>query len=504
MRSPKRNLFYYLNQKNLILELKQYGHVLSLKELFYSYLKMVLLGIVAAYLFKLPLYGYIIIVTVSLILVPGQILCFYRSIHEQRKFSDISLYIEKMLYYFGKSKEIYTSLLDVIKAFPEGKIHQSIDEAIEIIEKGNQSDFKQNALKCIEKEFPNSRVRTLHNFMLNVEEGGDAQLGVDMLLEDRNLWTSRTIFYQREKQFIQKNVVIAIILTFGLCLTTLYLPSFIKGMEIIDISENIIVQWSAIVLIIFLFYFYTKTNKKLNNNWVEYDLLQNGEKIEKQYEEFIKIDLKKEKTKSYIYAAACSVITLIFFLIIKSKIVLLVGVPLIFFFLKVYKIGYKIEKKNIGKQISKAFPMWLLNIALLKQGKKGSVISAIVNSYSTAPPILKPAIKRMLNELNEDATSAEPFNNFLSEFSISEVREAMSTLYGISEGSGGDIEKEFREIIKKTNKYLDQEEKQKNEDRQALMDTYIMGPALMGSFKLIVDMLVLLLSFMSSTGSIIN
>jgi len=504
MKRSKKNFFYYLNQKNIIVELQQYGQVLSFKDLFFSYLKFVIISIAAAYLFKLPSYGYMIIIVTSLLFVPSQLLSFYKSLHEQRKFSDISLYIEKMLYFYGKSKNIFSSLQDLIVTFPTGNIHYAIEEAIEIIKTDSCSNVEKKALKFIEDEFPNTRVRTLHNFMLRVKEGGNPDLGVNMLLDDRNLWTSRIISDQQDNNSLKKNIVIATVLTLGFCLITLYLPLMVKAMERIDISKNIIVQWTAIGLIIFLFYFYTKTNKKLSSNWVEYDLLKDEKNIEKSYVDFINIDMQKEKTKSYIYAAIVSVITVIFFLFFNNKMILFIGGFTVLFFINTYKIGYKIEKKNITREISKSIPIWLLSIALLKQGKKDNIITAIVNSYENAPPILRPAVNNMLIELESDPSSPIPFNNFLSSFALSEVREAMSTLYGINEGLGGDIEKEFKEIITKANKYMDKEEEAKNRDRQALMSSYIFVPAFLGSIKLMIDMMIMLMCFVSSSGNLIK
>ena len=46
--------------------------------------------------------------------------------------------------------------------------------------------------------------------MLNVEsKGGDPTLGVEMLLEDRELWTNRVVLLQQDKQLIKKNVIMA-------------------------------------------------------------------------------------------------------------------------------------------------------------------------------------------------------------------------------------------------------------------------------------------------------
>jgi len=501
-KTKRKSMFYYLKHKNLIVEIEQFGHVLSFKELMFSYIKVVFIGMVAAYLFKLPIYGYITIMGASTLFVSRLIIGSYKSIYEQKKFSDANLYLEKMLYFFKKSKKIYSSLNEALNVFPSGNIHDLIENAIEIIRTCESKNVSEEALKLIEKEFPNSRIKTLHSFMLNVEsKGGDPSLGVEMLLDDRELWTNRVVSLQQDKQLIKKNVIIALIMTLGLCLTILYLPFMIGNIGNMDISGNIFVQWSAIALIIFLLFFYTKVNNQLSTNWLEYDLIQDNLKIEKRYNDFIHIDMQKERVKSVIHAAIPAIGTAILFAFFNSKIILFVGLATAMFFLNAYKLGYKIEKKNLIKEISKVFPTWLLNIALLMQNE--NVHMAIVISYEGAPPILKPAIKQLLEELDDNPTSEAPFNKFLSDFCLSEVKESMNSLYCISEASGGNIEDEFRQIITRVNKYMDKAEQIKNSDKLAIMSAYISAPALVGTFKLSIDMVVMLITFISMSNSIV-
>ena len=82
----KNGMLYYLKYKNLIVEIEQFGHVLSFKELLVSYIKIVFIGMVAAYLFKLPLYGYVTIMGASTLFVSSLLISSYKGVYEQRKF----------------------------------------------------------------------------------------------------------------------------------------------------------------------------------------------------------------------------------------------------------------------------------------------------------------------------------------------------------------------------------------------------------------------------------
>lgn len=55
--NKKKNWFFYLNHKNLIGEIDQYGYVYSLKNLIITYLSVIVGSILAAFLFKLHVAG---------------------------------------------------------------------------------------------------------------------------------------------------------------------------------------------------------------------------------------------------------------------------------------------------------------------------------------------------------------------------------------------------------------------------------------------------------------
>lgn len=81
---------------------------------------------------------------------------------------------------------------------------KAIQSAISHIQEGSEENVMQNALEIIESNYPNSRIKSMHRFMLKVEEnGGDCGLGIDMLLKDQNNWSDR----MAEFTFAQKTVI---------------------------------------------------------------------------------------------------------------------------------------------------------------------------------------------------------------------------------------------------------------------------------------------------------
>ena len=80
---------------------------------------------------------------------------------------------------------------------------------------------------------------------------------------------------------------------------------------------------------------------------------------------------------------------------------------------------------------------------------------AIAKSYENAPGILRTPIREMLQKLDKDPESAEPFKEFLNNIEgAGDVTEAVITLYTISLRREDTAEEQFKElIIKKSATY---------------------------------------------------
>lgn len=129
----KKNIFYYLNHKNLIGEIEHFGYVFSLKKLMITYLLMICGSLLAAWLFKLHAPEYVLICAAAILITPVLVHHSYRAMYEQRRFSDASRYLEKMLYYFKAHNKIITALENVEQVFHDGNMKNTISQAIEYI-----------------------------------------------------------------------------------------------------------------------------------------------------------------------------------------------------------------------------------------------------------------------------------------------------------------------------------------------------------------------------------
>lgn len=76
----------------------------------------------------------------------------------------------------------------------------------------------------------------------------------------------------------------------------------------------------------------------------------------------------------------------------------------------------------------------------------------------------------------------------------------MKMLYSLSEGTGGDASFQIADIIRRNQVMLDKAQKMKNEDALAGMYALFLAPQLTGGVKIVIDMLVLLVSYLGSYG----
>ena len=489
-------------QKNLIAEIERFGYKVSVKSLIGTFAMMVAGCIAAGYLFKLKPIGYIIVSAVAIMCTFSIIYQSYKARYEQKRFSDVSIYLEGMIYYFSSGITILDALILLLKLFPEGDMHDALEKAVNIIRTANVSNVDKAALDEIEKAYPVSRIRTLHKFMLQVQQnGGDTELGKKILLNDRKNWVDRTMEMQAAKKNFRTDTVIVLAIVTFMNLCVLYIPLYIKQFDI-DIARYTLVQITSVILLCANIAIYTHVNSFMSRNWLDEKKEKTDEECKKIYDNYF----NNNKRRDIITATICSVVTIIVsivvFINVHSPFVFAVAAVLILFFIKSPALGKKEVKKQIQRMIEMYYPSWLLQVSLYLATENVPV--AMTKSYEDAPGIIKPALYKMLKALDAEPASVEPYNNFLSEFDVKEVDESMTALYSLSQSEGGDIEDEFSNLIKRNNELTNKAEKLKNEDKLFLMQLNMYLPSAVCCMKMLGDLFIFFTAFFSSSMSLIG
>lgn len=270
----------------------------------------------------------------------------------------------------------------------------------------------------------------------------------------------------------------------------------------IDISLNPLVQVTSVILLCANIMIYTHINKFMSRNWLDEKQEKTDEECKKIYDNYF----NNNKKRDIIMAAICSGITVIIsilvFIKINSAVVFAVAAVLIIFFVKSPALGKKEVKKQIQRMIEMYYPSWLLQVSLYLATENVPV--AITKTYDDAPGIIKPALYKMLKELDDNPASADPYNNFLSEFDVKEVDESMTALYSLAQSEGGDIEDEFSNLINRNNELTNKAERLKNEDKLFMMQLNMYLPSAVCCIKMICDFVILFVTFFSSSINILN
>lgn len=142
----------------------------------------------------------------------------------------------------------------------------------------------------------------------------------------------------------------------------------------------------------------------------------------------------------------------------------------------------------------RAFPQWLMDISLLLQTENVQV--ALYRTRANAPAVLRPAIEEMMEELQQNPESLEPYLNFLKDYDLPDVTAAMRMLYALSNGGYGSGEKQLSQILTRNQELLDKSERAGNEDALAGLYGLFLAPALTGAGKMMVDMTMFLILFL--------
>lgn len=456
------------------------------------YLSVVLFIVAMGYFYRLKTASLLVVITAVLLALPWIVKLGRENSREQKRFVEINLYMEQILYSFRKSPKILSALNDVEKLFGEGNMRDRIHDAVKYIQETFIEEKPEiSALKIIEDAYPAKRVSAIHRIMLEVEElGGRYEDSIKILLNDRSVWEKQTYAYQKECKVQKRNILAAEILSCLFCLMT---PILCKGfLKDIDITRTPVYQVGTVVALLLYMGIYMMTEKGFKREWVRDKNLGGEEIMCRKYEKVVGYDFSKARMKSLLWSLIPLVFMILFILIKKYVVSIMFLVPFLFM-VNQHKIDYRLARSSVTHEIEKAFPVWLMEVSLLLQNNNVRV--SIQKSRERAPRILVNALDRLIRQLEYTPESNLPYSEFLQEFRIPEVISAMGMLYSISDGSGGDAKEQIEEILMRNTELMSQAEQLANQDRLGGMYFLFLLPALLGALKMILDMTLILSTF---------
>ena len=460
------------------------------------YLIYSVLGISTGILFRLSFPFLVLMMVVGFLFLPKLMRNAEKSRYHQKRFEDINSYMEQLLYSFRKSKRILASLQDIKIQFKNKPMEKLIEQAEQHILNtyDSEGDTEFEALSMIEQEYPCVKLKTIHRFLLKVENlGGSFDKTIDLLLEDRSLWEQRQNHLYQEKKRKRNLVTASIVMSILLCIV------FVRILPAdMDISKNIFVQSATVIMWFLDILVYAKVDEKISKDWLDSGELSSPEETVKRYKKVTEFDKKKELKKSCRYAFFLTVIAVICgcFHYMRAVWIAAAGIP---FMLFQHKVDYHLAKKKVIEEIQREFPRWLMEMSLLLQSD--SVQVSLFKSFEHAPEVLKPELEKMYAKLQKNPTAIEPYLEFMADFEIKGVSSAMKMLYSLSAGTGGNSENQITDILRRNQVMLD--DAQKAVDRQSVASMYFLfgAPVVIGGAKLMLDMVVFFFCVFQGMGS---
>ena len=483
-----------LNLKGMQTEINGYGYQYSIKKFSMQLLVTHIAIIISGIFFQLNTVCIIILCIWAFLCLPIIILAQFRYLASNKKYEVLVGYLEQMIFAFKKSPKIldcYKTILPIV----DKDMQSYIQKAIDIITNDESGNGYQNAFTMIEEQYPCSRILALHKFMLNVEQnGGKYQSSIDILLDDIRSWVTRTYDYQKELKNIKGKIILSIILSIMIAGTM----SIIIPKDLIVFADSTVYLVATTILFIVLIGLVAFTQTKLNGRWFIDDTMASKDKIIINAMNVLKnYDEKAMAKKSMISMLIVSPI-LVIGIIIEFLPLIIIGIVLCIFMFFSRKLTYRSSKRAVTRALEKEFPLWLRDISLQLQTL--IVPLAIKNSISNAPIVLKVHLEKLSKEIDKHPTSIEPYNHFLEDYYLADISNAMKILYTIQSLSVDDANNQIDDLVKRNQKMLAKSEKIRNEDILSGIGFIVAFPMVAATLKLIVDLVLVLSSFMSMSS----
>lgn len=416
-----------------------------------------------------------------------------KMLEETRRFEEAAGYLDTFLYAFVREEKVERTLENVEAALEEGTMREKVMDALDHLRMTfDESDVMRESLSIVEEAYPCSRICAVHDFAVHVEcYGGEIEQPVRLLLADKNRWENRIRLSMKERKKMFTDIVMSIAASLIICGIILYLP--VMDM---DISGNLLSQILTAVVFILDERIFQGAQKYMAVDWLSLELMDEKEDSEK-IKSYYNYNENKEKRLSVLLTIVSLLGTAAAFFFGK-KALGAAGLLLSVLMANQHKVGRSLARKNVVKRIKCAFPGWLMDLVLLLQSENVHV--ALIKSKMHAPGILERDLELLTDQLEMEPESAEPFHNFLKEFHIPEVHSAMSMLFSISVGNSSHGDQQMGELIGRNLEMLDAAETERLKNLCSGMYLLFLAPVVTASMKLVVDMAVFMLTFISGAG----
>lgn len=422
-----------------------------MRKYFWQIFALGILEFILIKVYRIPPASMIVVGSIGLLLLPVVNRCIQRIHMSKAEFFEITAYMEQLLCSYKRWGTLPAALEDCITLYPEeSRMGHALQQALYILKTGEgvrDDHIPETALAEIQRMYPSRRLQLLHEFLCKAEKmGGDREGSLDILLCDLQMWKHRIHLYQKKKQFIRRENLLAVGMAFMLCcLSMALIPWNLRDIliktAIFHISTTVVIVLFMLTEVLLLYH--------LTGTWLdvrERSSEKNGQREKKNYR---LVKAHKGGVSGYLAKRVCQ------------------------------------------KEVEREFSYWLLSITLYLQEE--SVYQAVSMSQRQTEGIFAEETAVLREEIYENPVSLQPFINFFGELEMPEIQTGMKLLYSFGNNDYQDTSRQIRFLVEQNNVVMDQCEKKRLEEQIAGMGLLRQIPMILACVKIISDMVVLLL-----------
>lgn len=442
----------------------------------------------------------IVIVVISTAIIPFVIKVWIKQKRSINKFEHLCNYLTNIIPIFIQKTKIRFTLGELY-AICDDEVKDAIGKSINYIdETRNDPKLLTNALKIIEDRFNNSRIESVHKFILSVENNNSLSYKdiADNLNKDIEEWIKRTHSFQKDLK--NRKIKILFLCISTLLMNVMFTYVYTSNEYFAGYVNNPLYQISTFMFIIFVLFVIALIVIKLNGEWlIEDTKSKNEEKLKDKYRRYKK---GKEKIKALDILISLIVIALgIYFFIVDDRIVAYAFYIIAIIFISQKSRRYKSLKRYIRKELTIEFPMWLREVSLSLGNL--TVLNAIENSENYSSYALRREIRYFLRDASKNPISIQPYNDFLKEYEIDEVKSSMRVLYAVNNVSKKEMRERVAKLIDRNQDLLAKSEKMRNYDSISGIEMIGYLPTIIFCVHMMLSMLIMFDFMMDSLSSVI-
>ena len=490
-KEKKKSIMSFVTLKN---EIESHGFKYSFRSFLLQATGYVIASIAIAYVSKLNLPAILILVVMALVATPYIVRAQFDQMYQIARFQMVVNYLDNVIPIF-KNKPLIASAWKEVLDLTEGKMHDLLAEAINYILTNTKDPTPElTAFEIIEKEFPNTRIHSVHQMMYTIvrQNSVSYQQSVDNMYYDVQGWISRTYNFQKDLAQRRTKMILLCLLTMG-C-NCMFVFMYASSEFFAGFTDVLAYQVSTFAFIAVMLLMICLVMIQMNGVWLVNDKIDTeSSTYEKAFKRAV-LEPNPNPTVPQIAMALMSVAAGCYLYMTTRQLPALAGMCLMgALFAFKNKMDFNAAKKKVQRAMEIEFPIWLRDVALNLQNL--TVINSIENSIVTVSPIFAYYINQFIAQIQKDPTKIKPFNDFLDICDAPDIKASMKVLYTLQSLKDDQILEQTNSLIVRNQSMIAKSEQMKNEDSIGAIESLGFLPVAMFSLQMLISM-ALLFSFM--------